>query len=130
VALEVVGIELEEGLHRAWRGRIERVAQLLGWPVPRFADRRDGCVVTLTFTAPCNQLHTAREANEWALCAALFERDPSHWGSLQESLRAAVTAAAAGDPQRPCVATEIEEAPALQRLQRIGAAEARAGSAD
>ncbi|HEX9206916.1 MAG TPA: hypothetical protein VF851_01685 [Steroidobacteraceae bacterium] len=130
MALDVVGIDLEEGLHQAWRARIERVAQLLGWPVPRFAQRRDGRVVTLTFTVPCNQLHTAREANEWALCAALIERDPSHWSSLQESLRAAVTAAAADDPARACVATEIEEAPALQRLQRIGAAEARAGGCD
>lgn len=114
VALDVVGIDLEEALHLAWRRRIEQAAQRLGWPVPRFATNREGRVVTLAFSVPTRQLQTAREANEWALCAALIERDPSHWGSLRESLRAA----------------EIEEGPALERLVRLGAAEAAADGRD
>jgi hypothetical protein len=126
VALDVVGIDLEEGLHHAWRARIERVARRLRWPAPRFASRRDGRLVTLMFTAPRDQLQTAREANEWALCAALVERDPGHWSSLQESLRAAAVA----DPQRPGILTEIDDAAALARLERLAAAETLPRGAD
>ena len=114
VALDVVGIDLEEALHQAWRRRIEHAAQRLGWPMPRFTTHREGRVVTLAFSAPTRQLQTACEANEWALCAALIERDPSHWSSLRESLRSA----------------EIEEGAALERLVRLGAAEARVDAGD
>lgn len=130
VALDVVGIDLEEALHAAWRRRIVQAAQLLGWPLPRFTTSRDGRVVTLAFSAPTRQLQTAREANEWALCAALFERDPGHWSSLRDALRAAGAAVAVSDPERPSVAAEIEEGPALERLVRLGAAEARVDGRD
>jgi len=125
VALDVVGIELEEGLHHAWRARIERAARLLRWPAPRFAVGREGPRVTLMFTAPADQLQTAREANEWALCAALLERDPGHWSSLQESLRAAAVA----DPRRSGILTEIDDAAALVRLARLAAVEAASDGA-
>jgi len=125
VALDVVGIDLEEGLHDAWRARIERAVELLRWPAPRFAVGREGRLVTLMFTAPPDQLQTAREANEWALCAALLERDPGHWSALQESLRAV----AAADPQRPGILTELDDAAALARLARLAAAEATSGDA-
>ncbi len=124
VALDVVGIDLEEGLHQAWQGRIERAARLLRWPAPRFVASREGRLVTLMFTAPPNQLRTACEANEWALCAALVERDPGHWSSLQESLRAAATA----DPRRGGIPTEIDEALALARLLQLASVEATAAA--
>jgi hypothetical protein len=124
VALDVVGIDLEEGLHLGWQGRVEHAARLLRWPAPRCAASRAGGLVTLMFTAPANQLRTARETNEWALCAALVERDPSHWSALQESLRAAAVA----DPQRPAILTEIDEAAALARLARLAAVEASTGT--
>ena len=76
------------------------------------------------FTAPANQLRTACEANEWALCAALVERDPGHWSSLQESLRAAMLA----EPCRGEIPTEIDEAPALARLAQLATAEAVAAA--
>ncbi len=75
------------------------------------------------FTAPPNQLRTACEANEWALCAALVERDPGHWSSLQESLRAAAHA----EPRRGEIPTEIDEAPALAGCA-TGSAEAMAAA--
>ena len=125
VALDVVGIDLEEGLHHAWRARIERTARLLHWPAPRFAVGREGRQVTLMFTAPADQLRTAREANEWALCAALLERDPAHWSSLQESLRAS----SAVDPQRPGIRTDFDDAAALAWLTQLAAAEATSGGA-
>jgi hypothetical protein len=126
VALDVVGIDLDDALHQAWRARIEHAAQQLRWPVPSFAASRQGNLVTLMFTAPANQLQTAREVNEWALCAALVERDPSHWSSLQESLRAAA------DANPGCAGTlaELDETFARARLTRRAAAEALAGTGD
>lgn len=124
VALDVVGLELESGLYAAWRQRVEHVARELGWPVPVFvALAAEPSASTLCFTIPLDQTRTAREANEWALCASVIDRDPCHWGSLRESLRAA---AAADAPDRPCVAAEIDERKALERLHRLAAAEAQA----
>jgi hypothetical protein len=126
VALDVVGIDLEVDLHGAWRLRVERAAQRLRWPAPRFAARCGERLVTLMFTAPANQLRTACEANEWALCAALVERDPGHWSSLQESLRAAAHA------ELRCggVPRQIDEALALARLVDLAAVEAMAATRD
>ncbi|HET7203295.1 MAG TPA: hypothetical protein VFI92_08000 [Steroidobacteraceae bacterium] len=121
VALDVVGLELEAGLYAGWRRRIEHVARALGWPVPRFAMLADEPASTLCFTVPVYQVRTAREANEWAFCASVIDRDPCHWGALHESLRAA---AGAGPPDRPCVAAEIDQRKALERLRQLGAAEA------
>jgi hypothetical protein len=127
VALEVVGIDLEEPIYDGWRRRVERAARFLGWPPPRFSGASaDAGATTLWFTAPANQLQTAREANEWALCASVLDRDPSHWSSLRDSLRAAVLAAVAADPERTCITAEIEEAAALQRLAGLAMAEAQA----
>lgn len=125
VALEVVGLELEATLYEGWRRRVEHVAHALGWPVPRFVTLNGPTSPTLCFTTPGAQLQTAREANEWALCASLVERDPSHWGALREALR--VTAAATPvDLERPCMGAEIDERKALERLRRLGTAEAQA----
>jgi hypothetical protein len=107
VALEVVGLELDARLYQGWRRRVEHVARTLDWPVPGFPKLADPPATLLCFTAPPDQLRTAREANEWALCASVIERDPCHWGALRESF-------------------EIDELPALDRLRLLGAAEARA----
>jgi hypothetical protein len=126
VALDVVGLEVGAELYAGWLRRVECVASALGWPAPRFARRAVGAHHTLSFSAPEDQLQTAREANEWALCASLVERDPSHWSALRESLRAGVAAAADGG-SNPCrVAAEIDERKAIDRLVQLGAAEARA----
>ena len=107
VALDVVGLELEARLYQGWRRRVEHVARTLDWPVPGFPKLADPPAPLLCFTAPPDQLRTAREANEWALCASVIERDPCHWGALRESF-------------------EIDEPRALERLRLLGAAEARA----
>ncbi len=125
VALDIVGVELEDTLDAGWRRRVQRVAARLGWPAPRFVIGRGENGSTLGFTAPCDQLLTAREANEWAICAALLERDPGHWGALREALRDGTIAAARTDSTRPNPAKSIEERAALAHLQRIGCDEAR-----
>lgn len=125
VALDIVGVEFEETLGCGWRARVERVARCLGWPAPRFAVATGRAGPTLAFTAPCDQLLTAREANEWALCAALLERDPSHWGALREALRDGAVGAARADSAPPNPARSMEEQVALAHLRRMAGHEAR-----
>ncbi len=125
VALDIVGVLCEESLASGWRARVERVAHRLGWPAPRFAVANGPAGPTLAFTAPRDQLLTAREANEWALCAALLERDPGHWGALREALRDGVVGAARSDRAPPNPAGSIDEKVALAHLQRMAGHEAR-----
>jgi hypothetical protein len=62
------------------------------------------------------------EMNEWALCAALHDRDPLHWCGLRDALRTIThrdgAAALAG-----LFPAEIEPSAALARLARIAAAD-------
>ena len=118
VALDVVGLDVCTELEAGWRRRIEHAASAMGWPAPRFARRNDGHGQTLAFTAPDNQLRTACTANEWALCEALVELDPSHWGSLREG-----TSGSAGTaPEYPGVAGAHDAT--IDTLVVLGAAEA------
>ncbi|HEX6573196.1 MAG TPA: hypothetical protein VF055_14320, partial [Steroidobacteraceae bacterium] len=126
VALEVVGLEVGAELYAGWLRRIECVASALGWPAPTFARRDAGAHHTLSFSAPADQLQTARAANEWALCASLLERDPCHWSALREALRASVAATTDADLARCRVAAEIDEGKVIDRLVQLGAAEAQA----
>jgi cyanophycin synthetase len=81
--------------------------------------------VLFAIAAPNDQLLLATEINEWALCAALMERDPARWTTLEKAL---ISAAAAnsedGSPPEAAVAPVIEEHAALARFQRLAAAEA------
>jgi hypothetical protein len=84
VALDVVGIDVGDALEAGWQRRVHDVSRAVGWPSPAFARRDDEQARTLAFTAPANQLQTACAVNAWALCAALVELDPCHWGSLRD----------------------------------------------
>lgn len=133
VTLDVVGLDLEDDMREAWRRRVMSAARQFGWPEPRFATFVTDTEHTLGFTAPVNQLRTACETNEWALCAALLERDPAHWGSLREMSCLAAYEGAVADAQRqrppgathPGAARVVERA-ALDRLRRLAQAEALA----
>jgi UDP-N-acetylmuramyl tripeptide synthase len=122
--LDVIRIELDEALVADWRARVTRARWHLGW------DDGAPCAVrfhatgsSLAIAAPCDQLFTATEINEWALCAALHERDPMHWCGLRDALRSAAQTA---DPNPgTAIPAEIDEAPALARLAHIAASEAR-----
>jgi hypothetical protein len=117
VALDVVGIDLDAELFAGWRKRIERARELLGWPAASFV--RPGTTTTLAFAAPVDQLTVAIEVNEWALCAALADRDPGHWGCLRDALRQ--EALAVGSSGHPCPPPEIVEAAAFERFRRLAA---------
>jgi hypothetical protein len=123
VALEVVGLELDDDLEESWRRRVAQAARHLGWPEPTFAVVMAAGRHLLGYTAPTHQLLTAREANEWAWCAAVVARDPGHWGALCEALRAAASATEAAGATVPLLA-EIDEPAALHRLACLARAEA------
>src|SRR6185312_4893022 len=87
--LETVGLEVDAALLAAWQERISRARAHLGWPQAELSVRRHAGGVSLALAAPCDQLYTATEVNEWALCAALSAREPGRWPGLEQALGAA-----------------------------------------
>jgi UDP-N-acetylmuramyl tripeptide synthase len=136
--LEVPAVAVDDPLIAGWRARVERARARLGWdaaglpgPVGDFGLSRQARVVarvhrsgaSLALAAPVDQLFTATEVNEWALCAALFERDPSHWCGLPDALAAAgaETAAAISEAAPPV----FDEDEAMARFEHLASAESR-----
>jgi cyanophycin synthetase len=123
--LEVVGVSIDDPLLAAWRARVERVAARLGWRGPQAIVRRHATGASLAISAPCDQLFLATEVNEWALCAALIERDPVRWSNLEQALvAAAMTAAENAANPAANLQPVIEESAALERFERLAALEA------
>jgi UDP-N-acetylmuramyl tripeptide synthase len=121
--LEVVGVAVDEALVAGWRARVSRARDRLGWDVQGVVARRHSQGASFALAAPCDQLLTATEVNEWALCATLLANDPQHWGGLEDTLIAA-TLEDAAEPQE-VIPPVLEERAALDRLQRLAAAESR-----
>jgi cyanophycin synthetase len=129
--LEVIGVAVDDGLIADWRARVERATTLLHWKRRDSVARRHAGGVALAMAAPIDQLWLATEINEWALCAALFERDPVRWHSLEglliaQAVQAAQSTAsgtgdvpAAGDPP------VLEKSAALARFARLSLLESR-----
>jgi UDP-N-acetylmuramyl tripeptide synthase len=123
--LEIVGVPIDDRLLAAWRARVERVAARLGWGRPLAVVRRHSTGASLAIAAPYDQLFLATEVNEWALCAALLERDPVRWSTLEQLLVAAATAAAENTASPAAnLPPVIEESAALERFERLAALEA------
>jgi UDP-N-acetylmuramyl tripeptide synthase len=123
--LDVVRASLDETEISAWRARVERVGAQLGWTNRRSVVRHHAGGVLLAFSAPADQLLLATEVNEWALCAALAERDPKRWECLEDAL----VAAAAGDANpasqlAPGLLPVMAESAALARFRRLSCIEA------
>jgi UDP-N-acetylmuramyl tripeptide synthase len=98
--LDVIGVGLDATQLESWRRRVLEARVSLDWPdrLPTAsvatrngptAIRPHATGVMLALTAPCDQLFTATEINEWALCATLAESDPDRWSSLERELIAA-----------------------------------------
>jgi cyanophycin synthetase len=122
--LDVVRAPLDDALIGAWRSRVERAGAQLGWPDRQALARRHARGVLLAISAPIDQLLLATEINEWALCAALVERDPKKWGGLQAALVAAAIEGADPGAGSPAFAPVIEERAALTRFGQLSALEA------
>jgi len=121
--LETCGIDPEAALLEAWAARVARARAHLGWNTPGVVARRHAGGASLALAAPCDQLYTATEVNEWALCAALVARDAPRWRGLEAALAvAAAEEAAEGELIIPPV---LEEAAALERLAQLAQREAR-----
>jgi UDP-N-acetylmuramyl tripeptide synthase len=129
--LETVGVEIDDVLLSAWHARVERARGHLGWdritpgsPVaPTIVARRHATGVSLALQAPVDQLFTATELNEWALCATLHERDPVRWSNVTDDLLADYLEDA-GDPA-DVIPPVLEEHAALARLKVRAAIEQR-----
>ena len=128
--LETTGITVDAILLDAWRARVSRARAHLGWNdvdagqhSPAVMARRHASGASLALAAPLDTLYTATEVNEWALCAALIERDPSRWHGLEEELAAEALADAAN--VEDFIAPVLEEPAALARFERLAAREAR-----
>jgi cyanophycin synthetase len=121
--LEVAGMGVDAALIAGWQTRAARARERLKWDVPGIVARVHAHGASFALAAPCDQLLTATEVNEWALCATLLAKDPQHWGGLEDALMAA-TLEDAADPAQVTLPV-LEEGAALARLERLAAAEAR-----
>jgi cyanophycin synthetase len=128
--LDVVGVSLDDDLIFAWRARVERAGARLNWVDRQAVARRHRGGVTLAIAAPVDQLFLATEVNEWALCAALIERDPVRWSALQGALIAQALQANEGSTAGAAVTGAagdllpvLEESAAFARFLRLGAQE-------
>ena len=129
--LETVGVEIDDALLSGWRARVERARRHLGWDkagpgsplAPVIVARRHAAGASLALQAPIDQLFTATELNEWALCATLFERDPARWANVAAGLLADYLEDAS-DPA-DVIPPVLEENAALARLAERAASERR-----
>ena len=122
--LDVIGAPLDDSLIGAWQARVERAGAQLGWPDRQVRARRHARGVLLAISAPVDQLLLATEINEWALCAALVERDPKRWAGLQAALAAAAIEDAEPGAGSAAFAPVIEERAALARFAQLSTLEA------
>src|SRR5271168_808364 len=124
--LELVGAPIDDELIGAWRARVMRAGAHLGWVNRRAVARKHAAGASLAIAAPFDQLFLATEVNEWALCAALIERDPEGWSGLEYALVAEAEQAAQNDAAaNASIPPVIEESAALARFGRLAALEAR-----
>ena len=121
--LETAGVMPERALLEEWRVRVERARAHLGWHMPGVVARLHAHGASLAIAAPIDALYLATEVNEWALCAALLERDPERWGGLEAALAAAAREDAA-DTQGH-IPPVLDESAAFSRFARLASREAR-----
>ena len=123
--LDAPTVPIDAALVSAWHARVERAGARLGWLNRQAVARKHAGGVSFAIAAPIDQLFLATEVNEWALCAALVERDPVRWNKLEAMLIAEASRAnenaASPAAQIPPV---IEESAALLRFERLSSLEA------
>jgi UDP-N-acetylmuramyl tripeptide synthase len=78
--------ESDPGILRDWERRVRLAERELRWPAAALVAVPHASGASLAFSAPADQLFTATEVDEWALCATLAERDPARSASLIAAL--------------------------------------------
>jgi len=121
--LEVVADVVDDSLLDDWRSRVARARGRLGWAHSAKVARVHRPGASLAFAAPGDQLFVATEVNEWALCSALWMRDPNRWSFLEEALHQAALEDA--DDRHSVIPPVLEESAAFARFERLAAAEKR-----
>ena len=122
--LETTHIEVDDGLLADWRGRVALARAHLGWePALPLVARRHGAGASLAIAAPMDQLFTATEVNEWALCTSVHARDPDRWRELEPALQVAAMEQAADPAAIDPPVLEVQAA--FSRLRRLADAERR-----
>ena len=117
---------IDDALLTAWRARIHRAGSRLGWADRQAVAREHPGGASLAITAPFDQLFLATEVNEWALCAALMERDPLRWDHLEEALVAEALEASGGTAHpEPDLTPVLDESAAFARFERLASLESR-----
>jgi UDP-N-acetylmuramyl tripeptide synthase len=109
--------ESRQDVLSGWQRRVRLACRALGWPASSIVAIAHNSGASLAFSAPPDQLFTATEVNEWALAAALADREPARRSQL-------IAALAAEQPEEtePPV---LDDAGAILRLRRRAAAEAQ-----
>ena len=122
--LDAVGEPVDDAVLDAWRRRVLRAAARLGWPEPHTVVRRHAAGVSLSLSAPLDQLFLATEVNEWALCATLAENEPERRSALQAALFAqALEAAPEGTLATSIIAPVLDEPAAFARFESLSKSE-------
>ena len=126
--LETLGVEVDPTLQAEWRSRVVRARASLRWPndAASIVARRHSVGASLAIAAPLDQLFTATEVNEWALCAALVAGDPVRWSYLESALVDAARAAAEQSSMSAAFAVAlpvIHEQAAFARFARLSSIE-------
>jgi cyanophycin synthetase len=119
--LELAGLAADEELIAGWRRRVSLARASLGWRAADAVARVHPGGASLALPAPPDQLFTATEVNEWALCAALFSRDPQRWSQLESDMRQR----ALEEEPTPAIAPVLDETAALERLKQLAGMERR-----
>ena len=126
--LEAVGSVADDAVLAGWHTRVLRARSWLHWPDSQrrrsIAIRRHSAGVSLALAASRDQLFTATEVNEWALCATLIDADPVRWSQLESAL---IEAGRQATPPAPVFAQALpvlDENAAFARFTALSKAEA------
>ena len=122
--LETTHIEVDDGLLAEWKGRVDLARAHLGWePALPLVARRHAGGASLAIAAPMDQLFTATEVNEWALCTSVQARDADRWRELEPALQAEAIEQAADPAAVDPPVLEVQAA--FSRLRRLADSERR-----
>jgi len=116
-------VPVDEALIAAWRARVAAAVAALGWPAGAVVARRHATGAALAFEAPIDQLFTATELDEWALCAALAALGRASEANLRAALERAAQVNPLPEARAVGLPPVVEERAAAVRLQALAAKE-------